>query len=1146
MNTLPPALRRSLERAAAGAREVAEQGARAALEALAVHEREPWAHMTADQRALRNRLRAHGRQLGDKRDAQSGAQGIERLVRECACEHWHGMLFARFLAENNLLIDPLTEVPVTLAECEELAREEGRDKWSFAADLAQCMLPQVFRPGHPAFSAPPAREHRQKLERLVEDLPPAVFKAADSLGWVYQFWQSRRKDEVNRSEVKIGADELPAVTQLFTEPYMVSFLLDNTLGAWWAAFRLTTKDLAEAASEDELRRKAALPGVPLRYLRFARGENGRWRPAAGAFDDWPDEPAALKVLDPCCGSGHFLTAALAMLAPMRMEREGLSAADAVDAVLRDNLRGLEIDPRCVELAAFALALTAWTWPGAEGHRNLPELRVACSGLAVGAARRQWAELAAGNRNLRIALGLLHHAFRDAPTLGSLLDPYAEKAAMLADRRTLSAALEKALWREASDERREAAVAAQGAREAAALLAGRYHLVATNVPYLARGKQSEKLREFVGNRWPAAKNDLATAFLERCLELCVKGGTAALVLPQNWLFLTSYQKLREKLLQRETWHLLARLGPGAFETISGEVVKAVLLALSRGEAAADSVMHGLDVSESRTAEEKAARLIEADVKGIEQARQLENPDVAIAFEESLGIDLLEKYSRALQGIASADQPRFGRVFWELTGVDGSTWIFQQSTANATIIFGGKEHVLYWESGRGDIANSSSARVQGLEAWKSWGIAIQQMQELPVTLHTAASFDTNTAALIPTNQEYLPAIWCFCSSPEYHEAVRRINQKLSVTNATLAKVPFDLDHWRKVAAEKYPNGLPRPYSDDPTQWIFHGHPCGSAIWDEAAKRTACGPLRADGVVLQIAAARLLGYRWPAERDEAMELAGEQREWARRCEALLPFADADGIVCIPSVRGEAAAAERLLQLLAAAYGDAWNEGAAARLLAAAGAADLDDWLRNRFFEQHCKLFHQRPFVWHVWDGRRRDGFHALISWHKLGAGGGAGRRLLEALTWSYLGDWIERQRDGVRRGEGGAEDRLAAALELQARLEAVLEGEPPHDIFVRWKPLAEQPIGWEPDIDDGVRVNIRPFLAEDVPGGKKGAGILRAKPNVHWRKDRGKEPQRDAANFPWFYDADGRFRGERVNDVHLKVADKRAARQQAAEER
>jgi len=129
-------------------------------------------------------------------------------------------------------------------------------------------------------------------------------------------------------------------------------------------------------------------------------------------------------------------------------------------------------------------------------------------------------------------------------------------------------------------------------------------------------------------------------------------------------------------------------------------------------------------------------------------------------------------------------------------------------------------------------------------------------------------------------------------------------------------------------------------------------------------------------------------------------------------------------------------------------------------------------------------------------------------------AGRKLLESLTYSYLGDWIARQKDEVKRGEGGAEDRLAAALELQKRLEAILAGEPPFDLFIRWKPLHEQPIGWEPDINDGVRMNSRPFLASDLPNGRKGAGILRYKPNIKWKKDRGKEPQRPKAEYPWFW--------------------------------
>ena len=385
--------------------------------------------------------------------------------------------------------------------------------------------------------------------------------------------------------------------------------------------------------------------------------------------------------------------------------------------------------------------------------------------------------------------------------------------------------------------------------------------------------------------------------------------------------------------------------------------------------------------------------------------------------------------------------------------------------------------------------------------------------------------------------------YCSSPQYHDDVRETDDALKVGDA-LVKVPFDFDHWTEVASEQYPNGIPSPYSDDPTQWIFHGHPCGSVVWDNARKRTDHGPLRIGSDVLQVAVARLLGFCWPAEQDVDMDVADEQREWARRCEALTRLADDDGIVLLSPARAEPPAGRRLLSVLAASFGDAWNDGVLTRLLSEAGARTLEDWLRHRFFEQHCKLFHDRPFMWHIWDGRR-DGFHAIVSYHRLAAADGKGRQLLESLTYSYLGDWIMRQRDAVTRGEGGAEDRLAAALELEKRLVAIREGERPFDIFVRWKPIDQQPIGWEPDLDDGVRLNIRPFMADDIPGGRRGAGILRSRPNIHWRKDRGREPARDADRFPWFW-SNGEFTGDRVNDMHFDVAEKRAAREHGETER
>lgn len=363
------------------------------------------------------------------------------------------------------------------------------------------------------------------------------------------------------------------------------------------------------------------------------------------------------------------------------------------------------------------------------------------------------------------------------------------------------------------------------------------------------------------------------------------------------------------------------------------------------------------------------------------------------------------------------------------------------------------------------------------------------------------------------------------------MRNIDSRVNAMTGSLVKVPFDLERWTKVAEEKYPNGLPLPFSDDPTQWIFHGHPCRSVVWDEDAKWTGFGAIRFDSTVLHIAVARLLGYRWPAELDPKMELAEEQRALVSECEALLSFADRDGIVCIAPVRGEFSASDRLLGILKASYGDDWTDDTLSALLRNTDAAGrtLESWLRDKFFIQHCKLFGDRPFIWHVWDGLP-DGFSALVNYHKLDY------KKLETLIYSYLGDWIQRQKTDVASNVEGARERLAAAQALSQRLELILEGEDPYDIFVRWKGLEEQPIGWNPDLNDGVRLNIRPFMS--VPDiGKKDAGVLRDKPNIKWSKDRGQ----DVETAPWYNlgPFHGGKKGDRINDHHLTLEEKKSSR-------
>ena len=943
MQPLEKTLRSKLERTVREARDIAEAAARASLEQLGVGEINPYQHLNEDERRLRVRLRAHGRQLGDVRDPD-GRQEIARLVEEVAYEHWHRMLFARFLAENNLLMypDPVQPIPVTLAECEDLASENGaKNGWELAARFAAKMLPQIFRPDSPIFQITLPPEHQQKLERLLAELPAEVLFASDSLGWVYQFWQAKKKEEINKSEVKIGARELPVVTQLFTEPYMVSFLLDNSLGAWWAARRLSEDDLRNAKNEEELRQRASLPGVPLDYLRFVRGEDGNWAPAAGTFEGWPEQLSQFKALDPCTGSGHFLVAAVPMLVPMRMELEGLSARDAVDAVLRENLHGLEIDQRCVELAAFALAFSAWRYPGAGGYRMLPEMNLACSGLAISAKKEDWIKPANENANLQIVLEDLYDQFGKGPILGSLINPKTglSKGNLLGLKwKDVAPLLTKALSRDQDDEKNEMGVVAQGIAIAAQMLAEKYHLVITNPPYLVRSKQSTELQDFLSAYYELGDADLATVFLKRCARFTKTGGTYATVTPQNWLFLKSYSQMRIEMLTTSCLKHVARVGSGATAKASWDVLRALAIITNETPMLSDMITGVIAVSPDEA--NRAKELQIGEIKHVEQSEQLRSPDARVTLEENADEELLEEFSIANQGIKTGDDNRWRQMFWERHSIDMG-WKRYQSTVSSICLFGGREYIIGWQhKGKG-----MPCRRPNNECVDKIGVAISQMRELPSTLYTGELYDSNVGPIVPHNSSYLPAIWCFCSAPEYRAAVRRIDQKVSVTNATLVKVPFDLERWQKVAAERYPNGLPRPYTDDPTQWIFHGHPAQS------------------DAPLQVAVARLLGYRWPAELDPKMELSEEARAWVKKCDDLLSFADDDGIVCIPPVRGEASAADGLHNLLAAAYGPDWSTDKLSELLKQADHAgkSLESWLRDRFFVQHCKLFHHRPFIWH-----------------------------------------------------------------------------------------------------------------------------------------------------------------------------------------
>jgi hypothetical protein len=550
---------------------------------------------------------------------------------------------------------------------------------------------------------------------------------------------------------------------------------------------------------------------------------------------------------------------------------------------------------------------------------------------------------------------------------------------------------------------------------------------------------------------------------------------------------------------------------------------LLLSLTRQSPEEAQALAGLDASADRSPAEKAVTLSSAAVVTISQKGQLGNPDGALSFAKASTLPLLSSYAEGLVGIQTADDPKYTFCYWEVCELDKEVWDWIQSTpddCSTTAMQAGLCWILRWEGGVGSLVDLPNSCIRALHALGKKGVMLARMAQIRAYCYEGTLIHQNAAFLLPRDPSHLPAIWCFCSSPDYNKAVRAIDQKLNVTNATLVKVPFDLAHWQRVSAEKYPNGLPKPQSNDPTQWLFNGHPKGS---DHP---------------LHVAVARLLGYQWPRQTGSSFP----------DCPAIGPdglekLADKDGIVCLPPLNREQPAAQRLRALLSAALGD-YNERDLIRKSGPKGSSktSLEEWLRDDFFAHHCAIFHSRPFIWHIWDGLK-DGFHALVNYHKLD------HDKLKALAYTYLGDWIRDQKAAAEADTPGAAERLGAAKELQVKLIAILEGEAPLDIFIRWKPLHKQPIGWHPDLNDGVRQNIRPFLlAGDV--GAKGAGLFRSKPGIdpEGKPDRGTEPHRDKADYPWFWcedepgtDPSGgkEFTGRRWNTAHFTRQAKRDAR-------
>ncbi|EKP0295202.1 BREX-1 system adenine-specific DNA-methyltransferase PglX [Aeromonas allosaccharophila] len=412
---------------------------------------------------------------------------------------------------------------------------------------------------------------------LVDRIPEEDWTQVEVIGWLYQFYISEKKDEVIGKVVK--SEDIPAATQLFTPNWIVQYLVQNSIGRYWLQ---TYPD-------------SALPAV-MPYFVFpgeqpieVQDEYARLTPAS-------IEPESIKVLDPACGSGHILVEAYNILYRIYEER-GYRSRDIPTLILSHNLYGLDIDDRAAQLAGFALLMRARQDDRRlfsreillnvhalqeSRHLNIPKLWQALN-LNTEWDRGQSQDLFAvapaslASHDPRLALlNELHQRFLSAKTLGSLIEVPAELEPAIAE---LAATLHT-LSISGDAMQKPAAQALLPLLKQASVLGKRYDAVIANPPYMGSKGMNAELKEFAKKQFPNSKSDLFAIFIERNLNLTTTAGMVAMITMQSWMFLSSYEALRARILGQHTILGMAHLGSRGFDSIGGEVVSTTAFVLAQ--------------------------------------------------------------------------------------------------------------------------------------------------------------------------------------------------------------------------------------------------------------------------------------------------------------------------------------------------------------------------------------------------------------------------------------------------------------------------------------------------------------------------------------------------------------------------------------
>lgn len=512
------------------------------------------------------------------------------------------------------------------------------------------------------------------IGKMVSEIPEEDFTdAVQIIGWLYQYYNTELKDDTFaklKKNIKISKERIPAATQLFTPDWIVRYMVENSLGRIYVNEKISS--LGEMSETDRIEKeKAIAEEMGWRYYLpeaeqtpEVRAQLNSLMPNAYSLMPNANSLTTLKVIDPCMGSGHILVYAFDVLMQM-YTASGWSERDAAKSIVERNLYGLDIDDRAGQLAYFAVMMKARKYN-----------RRALAGGAAGVLPNVYAIQESNhistmaiddfcNRDAKVKTEMdkLLYQMRDAKEYGSILNIKDVNFDLLFTR--CDECVDEIHFHQ--NEINEDIIPLI---KIAYIMAQKYDVVVTNPPYMGGSGMSAKLGEFVKKNYPDSKSDLFAVFIERCAVMLKKNGYQAMITQHAWMFLSSYEKLREKLLTRDTVNM-AHLGARAFEEIGGEVVQTTSFVIRN--------------TYIRKYCAKYCRLIDGVSQYDKEALYLSHEYIYASCQEQFRIipgkiygywispivlshlsrnEKLSKYGKAKQGLATTDNKLYLRLWQEV--------------------------------------------------------------------------------------------------------------------------------------------------------------------------------------------------------------------------------------------------------------------------------------------------------------------------------------------------------------------------------------------------------------------------------------------------------------------------------------------------